>query len=65
MNKTQLSLKIDLLERELKFLKGKNTGCIDCQHHDGDGHCAHWQAEIPKDVIAAGCDEWVDDGCPF
>jgi hypothetical protein len=65
MNKTQLSLKIEMLERELKHLKAKKTGCVDCQHHDTDGYCEHWKSEIPKDVITVGCDEWLDDGCPF
>lgn len=62
MNKLQISLKREMLEKELRQLP--NVACINCQEFKS-GWCNKYQANPPEDVVKEGCDEWLWDEIPF
>jgi hypothetical protein len=64
MNKAQIEMKIQMLEKELTYLKSRPMNCTTCENHSA-GFCKHWGEKVPADVIPAGCDEWLDDCVPF
>jgi len=65
MNKTERTMKIEMLKRELAMIEQRGTACDTCQHHQRRGMCDKWDSAIPKEVISTGCDEWQDDLIPF
>lgn len=65
MNKTERTMKIEMLKRELAMLEQRATNCATCQHQQRRGMCDKWDSAIPEEVITTGCDEWLDDGIPF
>lgn len=66
MDKQTLELKIDILNKELIFLKSIKTGCNSCMNTEGKSkRCKTWDDYIPEDNYSTGCDRWEYDGIPF
>jgi hypothetical protein len=65
MNKAQIQMKIEMLEAELNYLKGIKIKCQSCEHFAHAPMCSHWQAPVPAETQAIGCDEWIYDAIPF
>ena len=65
MNKTERTMKIEMLKRELRQLEVREPICNNCQYQQRRGMCDKWDSAIPAEVISTGCDEWLDDGIPF
>jgi hypothetical protein len=68
MTRTELGIRIDLHQRELKFLESIPVGCSTCKNYstaDRAPRCEKFNAHPPPEVIRDGCDEWVYDEIPF
>ena len=65
MNKQQIQMKIDMLERELKITKSIPINCNSCEHFVHAPVCSKYKSPVPKDVQAVGCDDFVYDQIPF
>ena len=65
MNRIELKTKIELFKRELKHLESIEIKCNTCEYGAHSGWCAKFQAVVPADVQAIGCDDWTHDGIPF
>jgi len=48
----------------LKTLNAIDTGCTQCDHFM-QGKCLKFNAQIPPEFVAKGCEDWEWDGIPF
>lgn len=65
MTKTELQIRLDLFERELKRLRSIGVGCQSCEHYRNGGQCERWNSQPPPEVMQQGCDDWSYDFVPF
>ena len=65
MNKQQIQMKIEMLERELIITKSIPTNCNSCEYFVHAPVCSKWQSPVPNEVRPVGCDDFVYDQIPF
>lgn len=63
MNKTEISVRIHILQQELTFYKGIR-GCSMCDNWK-NSKCSLYNSVPPDDVRVDGCDQFVWDSIPF
>lgn len=64
MTKTELRIRIELHQRELRTLERIKVGCRSCEHY-AMPECVKFQSSPPPDIVQQGCDEWIYDHIPF
>jgi hypothetical protein len=64
MTLTELNVKKEALQSMLKTLNAIDTGCTQCDHFM-QGKCLKFNAQIPPEFVAKGCEDWEWDGIPF
>lgn len=62
LNKSQILLKREMLERELAALPV--VKCANCTSW-ASGWCQYFDSNPPPEVVEVGCDEFDWDGVPF
>jgi hypothetical protein len=65
MTPAQKSRAINTLTAALSIVQAlpEDRACAACDHFD-KGHCAKWDATVPAEAQADGCQEWVEN-IPF
>lgn len=65
MTRIEIQTKIELFRRELRTLEAIKICCHSCEHFVHSPVCSKYQAPVPQDVQAVGCDDFVYDQIPF
>lgn len=64
MTRTELQIRLELHQRELRALERIKVGCRSCEHYSMP-ECLKFQQNPPPDIVQQGCDEWTYDHIPF
>ena len=64
MTLTELNIKKEALKNMLDRLNAIETNCLQCDHFS-NGRCAKYDAPVPQEFLAEGCDHWEWNGIPF
>lgn len=64
MTKTELKVRLELHQRELRVLEGIKVECASCVSWFRPV-CTKYNQEPPPEVKAEGCDDWFHDFIPF
>ena len=64
MTLTELNVKKEALQSMLRTLNAIETSCAQCDHFM-QGKCMKFNAQIPAEFVAKGCEDWEWNGIPF
>lgn len=64
MNRAQLAAKLELFKSEVLALEQIKPTCTICIFGQQPLKCDKW-GNVPKEVWAKGCDDWLWDEIPF